>query len=156
MYRTFANVAGASEKVPADRPMDSFDQTDFLLGKQEKSNRDFALYFYGGEILSVKWRNFKLHFNVREPSRGDVRNPGQQMITSTHIKPTYPWMFDIENDPKELWNIATANAWVGSAIAKYVGAPYAASLKGHPNLKPGAEGPAEVDNLPSELPPAGR
>lgn len=31
---TFANIVGA--KVPQDRPIDGVDQTDFLLGKQEK------------------------------------------------------------------------------------------------------------------------
>jgi hypothetical protein len=38
------------------------------------------------------------------------------MIISEAIKRTYPWMFDIENDPKELWNIASANTWFGVAI----------------------------------------
>src|SRR5271165_1636010 len=137
----------------ADRPIDSIDQTDFLFGNQEKSSRESVIFFYGGELLSVKWRNYKIHFSVRRTSRGDVRNPGQQEITSEVVKPTYPWMFDIENDPKELWNIASANTWVGTAIAKRVGAPYAESLKGHPNLKPGAEGPAESDPTPTELPP---
>ena len=69
------------------------------------------------------------------------------------IRPTYPWIFDIENDPKELWNIASANTWVGVAMAKKVGAPYSESLKGHPNIKPGAEGPSEIDGSTTEMPP---
>lgn len=82
MYRTFANVAGASNRVPTDRPIDSIDQTDFLFGSKNKSDRESCIFFYGGELLSIKWRNYKIHFSVRETSRGDVRNPGQQMITS--------------------------------------------------------------------------
>ena len=153
MYRTFARAAGASDKVPADRPIDSIDQTEFLFGDQEKSNREFAIFFYGGELLSVKWRNFKLHFTVRQTSRGEVRNPGQQVVTGEVIKPSYPLIFDIENDPKELWNIAPANPWVGGAVARAVGAPYMASLKGHPNLKPGAEGPSETETSPDDAVP---
>jgi arylsulfatase len=153
MYRTFARVAGASKRVPTDRPIDSIDQANFLFGDQEKSARESALFFYGGELLSVKWRNFKIHFSVRQTSRGDVRSPGQQMVTSEVIKPTYPWMFDIENDPKELWPLGAANTWIGAAVARTVGAPYAASLKGHPNLKPGAEGPTESDDSDTRLPP---
>jgi hypothetical protein len=49
--------------------------------------------------------------------------PGQQMITGEVIKPNIPWMFDIKNDPKELWNITAANTWVCVAVAKRVGAP---------------------------------
>jgi hypothetical protein len=65
----------------------------------------------------------------------------------------YPWMFDIEDDPKELSNISSANNWAGVAVAKYVGAPRLASLKDHPNLKPGAEGPEEHDPTPTEIMP---
>jgi hypothetical protein len=39
-------------------------------------------------------------------------------------------------------------------VTKYVGVPYFASLKGHPNLKSGAEGPSETEtNNPSSLMP---
>ncbi|HZN35441.1 MAG TPA: sulfatase-like hydrolase/transferase, partial [Pirellulaceae bacterium] len=37
-YNTFARIAGA--QVPKDRPIDGVDQTDFLLGKSDKSNRE--------------------------------------------------------------------------------------------------------------------
>jgi arylsulfatase A-like enzyme len=112
MYRTFANVAGASDEVPTDRPIDSIDQTEFLFGNQEKSNRESVIFFYGAELLSVKWRNYKVHFSVRQTSTGDVRNPGQQMITSEVIKPGYPWMFDIENDPKEMTHPPRCRRWM--------------------------------------------
>jgi hypothetical protein len=59
----------------------------------------------------------------------------------------------IENDPKEYWNIASDNTWVGAAVAKAVGAPYFARLKGHPNIKPGAEGPRETEASPLEALP---
>jgi len=38
-------------------------------------------------------------------------------------------------------------------VAKAVGAPYFASLKGHPNIKPGAEGPSETEGSPLEALP---
>jgi arylsulfatase A-like enzyme len=37
-YTTLARIAGAS--VPQDHPIDGVDQTDFLLGKSEKSSRE--------------------------------------------------------------------------------------------------------------------
>src|SRR5277367_3349289 len=67
-YRTLAHLAGASERVPTDRPIDSIDQTDFFLGKQEKSNREAVMFFHSNELLAIKWRNFKGHITVRVPS----------------------------------------------------------------------------------------
>jgi hypothetical protein len=65
-YRIFA-IAGASSKVPTDRPIHSVVQTDFLLGK-EHSNRDYAMFFHGDDLLAVKWRNFKIHLTARPRS----------------------------------------------------------------------------------------
>lgn len=139
-YRTFAHVAGALDRVPADRPIDSVDQTDFLLGKQSKSNREHVMFFHGPELLAVKWRNFKVHFAVRETSRGDVRMPGQGVITAYAETLALPWVFDVGNDPKELWNISAAATWVGGPLAK-IRMEYARSVKQFPNIEPGSDGP---------------
>ena len=100
-------------------------------------------------------QGFDIHFNVREPSRGDVRNPGQQMLTSDTLKPNLPFVFDIENDPKEMWNLNGSSEWIAMAVARTVAKPYVASLKDHPHIKPRAAGPEEKDPIPSELPPMG-
>jgi hypothetical protein len=55
----------------------------------------------------------------------------------------------------------SANSWAGVAVAQTVGAPYFASPRGRPNIKPGAEEPAETEGFPLEalplaaLPPRG-
>jgi arylsulfatase len=139
-YTTFARIAGASDRVPTDRPIDSIDQTDFLLGNQEKSSRESVMFFYERDLLAVKWRNYKVHLVVREPSRGDVRVPGQSSITAYATTPTYPWVFDVTDDPKELWNIGPSTTWLGPKLAQITGA-YARSVRQYPNLEPGAEGP---------------
>jgi arylsulfatase len=46
-------------------PIDSIEQTDFLFGNQEKSNRDSAIIFYGSALLAVKWCKYEIHFSVR-------------------------------------------------------------------------------------------
>lgn len=139
-YSTFANVAGASERVPDDRPIDSIDQTEFLFSGQEKSNREHLLVFYAQDLLAVKWRNFKVHFETRSPSRGAVVQPGQGVVTSTHVKLGLPQIFDLYNDPKELWNIAAANNWLRSAIVPIL-REYAVSTLRYPNIEPGSSGP---------------
>jgi arylsulfatase len=42
MVATLARFGGA--KAPADRPMDSLDQSDFLLGRSEKSAEGFPIF----------------------------------------------------------------------------------------------------------------
>ncbi|MEP5766378.1 MAG: hypothetical protein ABJ308_17390 [Halieaceae bacterium] len=45
-----------------DRPIDGMNQSDFLLGKQEKSNREYVVTYVGDRVFSVKWRTLKVHF----------------------------------------------------------------------------------------------
>jgi hypothetical protein len=59
-FTTFAKVAGAS--LPLDRPIDGVDQTDFFLGKTEKSNREGFPVFVADRLEAVKWRNWKVVF----------------------------------------------------------------------------------------------
>jgi len=35
-----------------------------------------VVYFHSGELLAIKWRNFKAHLKVRVPPEGDVRQAG--------------------------------------------------------------------------------
>jgi len=140
-YSTFANIAGAADGVPSDRPIDSIDQSDFLFGKQEKSNREHLMIFHGQDLLAVKWRNYKIHLQVRTPSAGAVVQAGQSVVTSTHDRLGIPYIFDVENDPKELWNINAANNWLSPVLAPIL-REYAISTRKFPNLKPGAKGPA--------------
>jgi len=140
-YSTFAAIAGGADRVPSDRPMDSIDQSDFLFGKQEKSNREHLMIFHGQDLLAVKWRNYKIHFQVRTPSVGAVVQAGQGVVTSTHDRLGIPYVFDLQNDPKELWNINAANNWLSPLLAPIL-RDYAISTRKFPNLKPGVKGPA--------------
>ncbi len=140
-YSTFAQVAGASDKVPSDRPIDSIDQTKFFFGKQEASNREHVMIFHGKDLLAVKWRNYKVHWQVNMPSNGGpIASAGQGVLTGFRQKLAVPFVFDVENDPKELWNINGSNNWLSPLVGGIV-REYAISTKKFPNLKPGAKGP---------------
>jgi arylsulfatase len=138
-YRTFARIARAEGRVPADRPIDSVDQTEFLFGSA-RSQREHVMIFHGDELLAVKWRNFKLHYGVREPARGEVVVPGDGVVNGFRRRVNNPWLFDVENDPKELWNINTANVWVLRPVTRIV-LEYKKSVAQFPNIKPGSPGP---------------
>ena len=49
LFPTFARIAGG--KVPDDRVIDGVDQTDFLLGEQEESNREGGDRLHGQRRL---------------------------------------------------------------------------------------------------------
>ena len=141
-YRSFATVAGGADKVPTDRPIDSIDQSEFLFGEQQKSNREHVMIFHGKDLLAIKWRNYKVHFQVRMPSSGPVVQAGQGVVTATHVRLAIPYIFDLENDPKELWNINAANNWLSPVLAPIL-RNYAVSTKKFPNIKPGSKGPPQ-------------
>lgn len=59
-FTTLITMAGL--KVPGDRVIDGKDQSPFLYGEQEKSNREGFLYWNGPRLHGVKWQNFKMAF----------------------------------------------------------------------------------------------
>jgi len=126
MFATLAKIGGAN--VPADRPMDSLDQSDFFLGKTEKSAREGFPIFCAERLQAVKWRNWKLHF-MRQDTMFDppVKNP-------------VPTIFNLFRDPRE--ETPTADTWVVAPILKIVGA-YEASVKQYPLIPMGTPDPYE-------------
>ncbi|ODU69703.1 MAG: arylsulfatase, partial [Bordetella sp. SCN 68-11] len=71
LFPTLAAMAGA--EIPADRPMDGIDQTGFLCGQQETSNREGFLYYIKSELRAAKWRDWKMHFVWEvEPNAGPI------------------------------------------------------------------------------------
>ena len=60
-YKTFAALAGASDKVPTDRPIDGIDASPFLLGKSQSpvATRSCSSGRHG-ELMSAKCKNIKV------------------------------------------------------------------------------------------------
>ena len=110
--------------------MDGFSQTDFLLGKQAASNREYVVTFVGTDVWSVKWRNLKVHFKAAEGTHSNVQTF------------TFPQVYDIKNDPSEnyeLWgNEGYAHTWVMEPVARILSSLQASMVKFR-NLSPGEE-----------------
>lgn len=106
---TFASLAGY--KVPSDRMIDGKDQLNFLLGKQEKSNREGFPVFNGDEMYAYKYRDYKMHFIQLDSMFGAPR------------KLNMPQMFNLIKDPKELYpldKVDVADAWFMAPVTKRV------------------------------------
>jgi arylsulfatase len=125
-FTTLARIAGA--EAPKDRMIDGFDQTDFLLGKQEKSNREGLVCYVADTLQAVKWRNWKGHF-VWQEYKYDA--PQRLPIIRVH---------NLLVDPRERENVQSLNSWVIYPMTKIVN-DFQDSLKTEPPIPPGAPDP---------------
>jgi len=115
LFPTLANIVG--EKVPTDRPIDGVDQTDFILGNQEKSNRESLLLFIHQDLMAIKWRKFKIHLKVSEEAGGEIKTLLDGRV------------FNIEMDLKERHNIGVYNVWIAEPVVQVVARYMASSVR---------------------------
>lgn len=97
---TFAAIAGASDKVPTDREIDGFDQTDLFLGKSFNGSRDHFFYFERDELQAVRQGNWKL----RLPNLKEIRTWTEISQDSGGIE-----LYNLHGDLAESKNVAEQN-----------------------------------------------
>jgi arylsulfatase len=106
------------------------DQTDFLLGKMEKSNRDGFPVFVADRLEAVKWKNWKVVFYDEQR---DWWTPPTKLGS--------PKAFDLLTDPKEEFpQTGLRNSWIAGPAMKVV-EEFERSLKLHPKILPGTPDP---------------
>ena len=91
----------ANLPVPNDRVIDGKDQSAFLAGEQEKSNREGFIYWNGDKMYGVKWRNFKLVLVE------------QKYFTDPALLLSNPHIVNLITDPKERepFNAVYLHSW---------------------------------------------
>lgn len=125
-FTTLARLAGA--ELPKDRIIDGVDQSDFLLGKLDKSNREGFPCYVGDSLHAVKWRHWKVHFVWQEY----MFDPPQRLAN--------PRMHNLIEDPRERHSVASMNTWVWHPAFK-IADDFQASLKKEPPIPPGTPDP---------------
>jgi arylsulfatase A-like enzyme len=129
-FSTLAHLVGEAARIPTDRPIDSINQADFLLGKQEQSNREHIVTYVGDRVFSVKWRSLKVHFFTAESTFSPI------------VEHTFPQVYDIKNDPdekSELWRAqGYAHLWVMKPVMGIL-TELQKSMAQYPNIKPGED-----------------
>lgn len=127
---TLANLIGEGERIPDDRPIDGLNQADFILGRQESSNREHVLCYIGEDLVSVKWRTFKIHLKTYESLWAPLHEY------------QFPPVYDVKNDPGEANNLMKFNlfshSWVYGPMGQIIGEK-ARSMVAYPNIKPGQD-----------------
>jgi hypothetical protein len=125
---TFARIAGA--QVPQDRPIDGVDQTEFLFGKSDKSNREGFPVFVADRLEAVKWRNWKVVFYDE-----------QRDWWTPPAKLGVPKAFDLITDPQEEYPLTfIRNSWSAGPALRIV-VEFEQSLKKYPPIAPGTPDP---------------
>ena len=76
-------------EIPTDRIIDGVDQSDFFLGKSEKSARESLVIFIGNELFGAKWQNWKLLIREMDDDGYGIK------------KMAYPSVYNLLVDPKE-------------------------------------------------------
>jgi arylsulfatase A-like enzyme len=129
-YPTLAHLVGEEARVPTDRPIDGVNQADFILGRKDKSAREYVVTYVGDRVFAVKWRTLKVHFLASE---------GTHSVVQSY---TFPQVFDIKEDPAEsfeLWgNEGYVHAWVMGPVTQIL-AGLAVSMREYPNIEPGQD-----------------
>jgi arylsulfatase len=127
-FTTFARLAGAA--VPTDRPIDGVDQSDFLVGKKETSNRDGFPVFVADRLEAVKWKNWKIVFYDE-----------QRDWWTPPAKLGVPKSFDLITDPKEEYPATGMRQTWNAGPAMKILSDFEASLKKFPPIPPGTPDP---------------
>ena len=140
-YKTFAALAGASDKVPTDRPMDGIDASKFLLGESEHTGRETILFFGpDGTLMSSSGSNVKVVLRYCEG------------IDKPIVEPQFPMFFDLGSDPRrEIQPVQRKMdmGWMFGVTLQAI-VEYEKSLAKYPNIKPGTDD--EFDGYPAETP----
>jgi arylsulfatase A-like enzyme len=127
---TLAGMVGASNLVPKDRPIDGIDASAFMLGKSNTTGRDSYMFFGpDGELMSVKWKIYKVIFRYSEG------------IDKPIVKPQFPMFYDLSSDPHENWNLMNTkldNVWMLAPVYRAI-TEYEMSVKKYPNITPGQD-----------------
>jgi arylsulfatase len=126
LFPTLANIVGGA--VPTDRAFDGIDQTEFMLGNQEKSNREGVIIYQGAKIYGVKWQNWKVLFSELDT------------IFSPTLTYDTPRIYNLLNDPGERENVLFPNTWVAEKALPQL-TEHAASFKDHPAIPAGTPDP---------------
>lgn len=99
-YTTFANLAGAMDKIPTDRVVDGINQTSILLNGDKHGRRDYIHLYQMDQVKATVKQQMKIHWP----------GPG--------VNPALAKMFNLYWDPRESWPLHEQAVWAGTSFAR--------------------------------------
>jgi len=124
-FTTLLSMAGL--QAPNDRVIDGKDQSRFLFGEQEKSNREGFIYWNGEKMYGVKWQNFKMVMVE------------QKYFTDPVLPFATPHVINLLTDPKERepYNPVYLHTWTFAHFGRLM-KEFQESIKREPLIPSGA------------------
>jgi arylsulfatase len=102
---TALSLAGAPERVPADRFVDGVDQSPFLLAPDGASCRKYHYYWLVDTFSALRVGEYKWVLSATSDDDTDVHGIGG--FTGVTQRYTYPRLFNLYLDPKETHSYLT-------------------------------------------------
>lgn len=101
-FPTLMHLIGAPDRLPEDRVLDGVDQSGFLRGEQEQSNREHYFMFFDDLHVGMRYRNFKVLTHLVESGVAPI----QQLAT--------PHIYNLTVNPEEgtPYNYDQIHSWV--------------------------------------------
>ena len=101
-FPTLMNLVDNEEGIPTDRVLDGVDQSAFILGEQEESNREYFHMFFDKVHVGLRWRNFKVLTHVIENGTAPI-----QKLATPHI-----YNLTVNPDENEPYNYSLVHSWM--------------------------------------------
>ena len=119
-YPTLLHLIGHGERLPQDRVIDGVDQSAFLTGAQDNSNREHFLMFFDELFVGMRYRNFKVLTHLVEHGAAPI----QKLAT--------PHLYNLTVDPSEStpYNYGQMHSWVMYKLFTPIAIAFQQSLAG--------------------------
>ncbi len=101
-FPTLLHMVGEPAAVPTDRVIDGLDQSAFLLGERDTSNRDHFHMFFDGVHVGLRYKNFKVLSHKVESGPDPILKLATPHIYNLTVNPD-------ENTP---YNYQEVHSWV--------------------------------------------
>jgi arylsulfatase len=101
-YPTLMHLLGHGELLPTDRVLDGVDQSRFLSGRQDGSERDHFMMFFDDLFVGMRYRNFKILTHIVEHGAAPIQKLATPHLYNLTVNPD-------ENTP---YNFGEMHSWV--------------------------------------------
>lgn len=118
-FPTLLCLNDQEESIPTDRVIDGCDQSNFITGKQEHSNRDHFHMFFDELHVGMRYKNFKILTHKIEDGAAPIKQLAIPHIYNLTVNPD-------EDTP---YNYETGHTWVLYKVFMPGAAELQASLK---------------------------
>ncbi|MES0343432.1 MAG: sulfatase-like hydrolase/transferase, partial [Anaerolineales bacterium] len=101
-FPTLLSLIDQGDSIPTDRVMDGCDQSDFITGEQEHSNRNYFHMFFDQLHVGMRYKNFKVLTHKIEDGAAPI-----QQLAIPHV-----YNLTVNPDEDAPYNYEAAHTWV--------------------------------------------